>query len=134
MGQPVGLFNVLFKHFRERSRQGSGKGFAVATLNEWLDEFAAKHGEVRQVYVSAGSSWDRYNLDDWPEEAVGPCCREEAGDVLDISFDDGYGSPGCPAVTAWSDEWVFAVVTYDGSTGWFALPRNPTAFAVMPGG
>ena len=44
---------------------------------------------------------------------------------LDIEFDDGYGGAEGRPFTAWSDEWVYFPVVYDGSEWVGRVRRNP---------
>jgi len=44
---------------------------------------------------------------------------------LDTEFDDGYGSPEGVPFTAWSDDWVYFPVVYDGTEWVGTVPRNP---------
>jgi len=54
---------------------------------------------------------------------------------LDYNYDDGFGSPECHAVLVYTDKIVVGVSTYDGATGLFSVPRNPTDWTpIMPGG
>ena len=50
------------------------------------------------------------------------------GDEL-TKFSDSFGSQEGSAFTAWSDDWVYFPVTYDGAewVGW--VPRNPCPIA-----
>lgn len=61
---------------------------------------------------------------------------EEAMPKLDKEFDSGFGSVGCPAIYAYTPNWVIFVSQYDGSTSIKRIPRNPTANInpIMPGG
>lgn len=51
---------------------------------------------------------------------------KDAKKWLDYDFNDGFGLGDCHAVYVWTNERIFFVREYDGSTrlGW--LPRNPT--------
>lgn len=60
---------------------------------------------------------------------------EFAQDLLDYSYDDGYGAPDCHAITAWTAERVISVSEYDGSTCVTWVPRNPVEHEpLMSGG
>lgn len=50
----------------------------------------------------------------------------EARPFLDYEYDGGYGAPNCHAITAWTENSVIFVGTYDGSTWVTSVPRNPT--------
>jgi hypothetical protein len=96
----------------------------MTTFRKWLDAFAIRHGEPTAFLTSDESSWGDYGMEAWPTMPthVVPSLSDE---FLDHEFSDGYGSPGCPALYAWSDGFVFIVTTYDGSTSWSAVPRHP---------
>ena len=46
-------------------------------------------------------------------------------DVLDVEFDDGYGSPEGPNFLAWTDTRVIFPVCYDGAEWVGTAPRHP---------
>lgn len=59
----------------------------------------------------------------------------EAAPMLDYSYETGYGSPKCHAVTAWTKSYVLFVSQYDGATSVERVPRNPVNHKPnMPGG
>lgn len=60
--------------------------------------------------------------------------------LLDLKFDDGYGSPECPRFIAEDEKYLYFPYQYDGSTGivtvhkyirYYLNPQNPTPY---PGG
>jgi hypothetical protein len=54
---------------------------------------------------------------------------------LDYDYDDGYGSPSCDAIYAYTADRIVFVSTYDGSTCVRSIPRNPQPCEPeMPGG
>lgn len=56
-------------------------------------------------------------------ETIIACTISDEG--LDREFDDGYGgSEGAP-FTAWSENWVFFPICYDGAEWVGRAPRNP---------
>lgn len=61
---------------------------------------------------------------------------EEAKEYMQCwSFDGGYGSPDCYSVYVWTNQRVFFVSEYDGSTCLMNVPRNPIeCFPQMAGG
>ena len=109
----------------------------MPTLAKWLAEMS--DGETIEAVVLGSPSWE---ISIWDEDdfrhsmPLGKLLSvQEAAAWLDHEFDDGYGSPGCPAVTAWTASWVISVSQYDGSTSPFRLPRNVVAhMPEMPGG
>jgi len=51
------------------------------------------------------------------------------------SFDGGFGAPECYATYIWTNQRVFWVTQYDGSTRLDSAPRNPIdCMPYMPGG
>lgn len=50
--------------------------------------------------------------------------------MLDYEFHQGFGSPGCDAIYAWTKNKVAVAGEYDGSAGVEAIPRNPAPGAV----
>lgn len=47
------------------------------------------------------------------------------GPWLNIEFDDGYGAQECPNIYVYTDNFVYYVHEYDGSTCLRKVPRNP---------
>jgi hypothetical protein len=60
------------------------------------------------------------NSDRGPVIAYAP---DEA--AFDVEFDGGYGGPEGPEVLAWTDQWVYFPVCYDGAEWIGSAPRNP---------
>lgn len=59
----------------------------------------------------------------------------EARPLLDVPVDRSFADPDAPAVHAWTDTQVLAVMEYDDLTWVQALPRHPVAGTpAMPGG
>lgn len=110
----------------------------MANLVDWIEELAA--GEPIEAVVIGGMGWgsdynsegiEQYN--DQPKSKV--LTWHEARPLLDYTFDSGYGAPGCNAIYAWTPTKVIGISQYDGSTGPFWIPRNPTdCEPIMPGG
>lgn len=46
--------------------------------------------------------------------------------VLDVEFDDGYGTSEGPEVLIWTETRVYFPVVYDGAEWLGSAPRNPT--------
>ena len=44
---------------------------------------------------------------------------------LDLEFNDGFGGQEGVPFTAWSDNWVYFPIQYDGSEWVGSAPRNP---------
>lgn len=93
------------------------------TLREWLDEFAAQHGQVEAIVIGDPPDYRR----EWPTDVRlnVVISVDEAASILGVRFDDGFGGQECPSVWAWSESHVFLIGTYDGSTWWEAIPRSP---------
>ena len=51
---------------------------------------------------------------------------EEAKPFLNYIYSDGFGSMDCHDITAWSDDYVYYIHEYDGSTTVCRLPKRPT--------
>jgi hypothetical protein len=49
--------------------------------------------------------------------------------AFDTPFNDGYGTPEGPLFTAWSNQWVYFPVCYDGAEWVGCAPRNPCPIA-----
>lgn len=112
-------------------------------LNFKQDILAQAAGEPIQGIVIA--SPESYELQDGPDG--GPpygipldardrvLAWEDAAPLLDFHYDNGFGAPGCPAITAWTRNRVIFVSTYDGATSVTYVPRRPQRHRpTMPGG
>lgn len=109
----------------------------MTTLYQWLE--SETEGASIEAIVFGEMGWHGYN-----EEAFaipGPIPKgvlltlEQAMPWLNIEFDAGFGSPGCPAMYAWTSRRVYFVTQYDGATSLDWVPRDPTAtIPIMPGG
>lgn len=101
----------------------------MANLKQWILDEANGHPIIAVVIGEMG--WGNYgsagvpNYDQQPRGTV--LTWDEAAPLLDYNFDSGYGAPGCNAIYAWTDVAVIAISQYDGSTGPYSVPRNPTA-------
>lgn len=110
----------------------------MPTLKEWIECVA--DGEPVEAVVIGEMDWGRLrlfggvpNYDAQPRGQV--LSWDDALPWISYEFDDGYGAPGCNAITAWTPSWVIGVSQYDGSTSPFKVPRNPVAhMPKMPGG
>lgn len=109
---------------------------------------ASAEGEPIEAVVIGAFGWGGWSEDPddlaYGEESVPfiPWDRrgvvlpwEEARPLLDYQYDNGYGAPGCHAITAWTPSKVLFVTQYDGATGVDVMPRNPVDHRPeMPGG
>lgn len=109
----------------------------MANLKEWLIE--AANGEEIIAVVIGELGWGDYkkekvpNYDEQPKNKV--LSWQEAIKWIDYEFYSGHGSPRCNAITAWTKNWVFFIVQYDGATSLCSVPRNPIDHVPdMPGG
>lgn len=50
---------------------------------------------------------------------------EDVAELLDYTYDTGYGGVECHAITAWTPTRVLFVGCYDGSSWVQSVPRNP---------
>lgn len=108
-----------------------------ACLKDWLME--AANGEAIEAVVLGEMGWGDYGSAAVPNYALQPKGQvltwEQALPWISYEFNDGYGSPGCNAVNAWTKSRVIWVTQYDGSTSTSWAYRNPTALMPeMPGG
>lgn len=109
----------------------------MSNLVNWI--LSEAEGEPIEAVVIGQMGWGDYksenvpNYDQQPKNTV--LTWAEAEKWLNYEFDGGYGAPGCNAIYAWTASRVIAIYQYDGSTGPFSIPRNPTAEEPhMPGG
>lgn len=111
----------------------------MSNLKTWILD--AADGDPVESVVIGNMGWSDYKLEYLPESAqdsnnwhkVLPWSQAEK--LVDYEFDSGYGSPGCQAITAWTQNKVIFVSQYDGATGICSVPRNPTDHIPdMPGG
>ena len=82
------------------------------------------------VYLVLGKTWGGYTEKDYDLEGLpyGELIKwdDNVRRILSkIKFGSGYGAPECPAVIVWTYRYVYAIEEYDGSTGWFQIPRVP---------
>lgn len=108
-----------------------------SNLVEWIERQA--DGEPIEAVVIGQLGWGDFGSDKIPQYESQKrnvvLSWSEAKPMLDYGFHNGYGSPNCNAITAWSKSWVIAISQYDGSTSPFRLPRNPADHKPkMPGG
>lgn len=100
-----------------------------ATLREWFDSFQEAVGEPVEFVVLGESGWDGYAVD------VAMPWEEVPSEVLDRSFDCGFGGSASPNVCAWSESWVMFSDVYDGFETACWVPRSPMDHApIRPGG
>ncbi len=109
----------------------------MPTLYQWLE--AESEGASIEAVVFGEMGWHGYNEEPYTVPGLIPkgilLTLEQAMPWLSIKFDSGYGSPGCPAMYAWTAKHVYLIVQYDGTTSITSVPRDPTAtIPTMPGG
>jgi len=104
----------------------------MAKLIDWIREETDE--EVTAVIFGEVYAY-RYLEDKHPPAGV-VMTLEEAMPWLKKEFDDGYGSPECPPMAAYTENWIVSVYQYDGSTSSFTIRRNPIngIKPCMPGG
>lgn len=98
----------------------------MANLKQWILD--AANGEEILAVVIGDRGWIDSENSGMPKGKL--LTWQEAAPWLDYTFNDGFGCPNCHAVYAWTINYIVAIYQYDGSTGWYTIPRNPTA--VMP--
>lgn len=94
----------------------------MATLRQWFRDC-----EEIKVVVFHGNPSD-YGLDAWVKLPRGEkLTLADLGRLgwLELHFSSGFGSQGVPDFTAWSQNFVYCVHEYDGSTYLRTLDRNP---------
>jgi len=62
-------------------------------------------------------------LEDLPGEDIIHCTLSE--EELNTPFDSGFGGTEGKSFTAWSENWVFFPICYDGAEWVGRAPRNP---------
>jgi len=94
--------------------------------------------EKIEAVVIGEYGWGGYGSEDrqLPEQKQNIILSlEEASNMLDYTYDTGYGAPQCNAVYVWTTENILIVSQYDGSTSIHKIPRNPVECKPkMPGG
>lgn len=96
----------------------------MTTFAQDIEE--AARGEKIISIVIGEFGWGGYKSEGKPEWVKGMVLSwEEARPTLNYRYDDGYGTPECQAIYAWTENWVIAVSNYDGSTHVYSIPRNP---------
>ena len=110
----------------------------MATLCGWITD-AAGDEPIEGVVIGAmgwGGDYGSEGIPDYdliPKDAL--LSWDEAQKYLRYEFSDGFGAPGCNAITVWTATKVMAISQYDGSTSLFWLPRHPINHTPeMPGG
>ena len=110
------------------SKEKKQEGGKMANLVKWIEN--AADGEEIIGVVIGDFGWGGFLEERCPKlipkEKRGVVLPwDEAKELLDYEFDDGYGAPGCHAIYAWTKNKVIFVGTYDGSTWIESVPRNP---------
>jgi len=95
-------------------------------LKDWINH-ARKDEEVEAIVIGE-NPWTDEKIA-IPEDKIGILLTwAEAEPMLDYEFDRGFGSAGCHPVTVWTKSKIICISEYDGSTGIFTVPRNPTEY------
>lgn len=96
----------------------------MANLVEWFEQLAGE--ETIEAAVIGDDHYVKMEFETL--EHVGKLLTwAQARPLLDKDFDNGYGTPRCPPVIAWTATQILSVWEYDGATGPQSLPRNPVA-------
>jgi hypothetical protein len=93
-------------------------------------------GQTVRFVVIGDMGWSGYREDSKPEVKKNVVQTwAEARESLNYDYDTGFGAPDCHAIAAYTENYVIMCYQYDGATGLFSVPRNPTAETPeMPGG
>lgn len=102
-------------------------------MNNFKDDILeAANGEEIIGIVIGDIGWGRgYSPEDKPEykHIINKVITwDEALPILNYEYDDGFGSPDCHAITAWTANKVIFVSEYDGATEVVWIPRNPIEY------
>lgn len=92
------------------------------TIRMWFESAPEKPS----VFFMPETEKDSYGLEDWVNLPHGTWNFSDVPDsVLDQEFYSGYGTQQVPSFLAWSENYVYYVHEYDGSTGLLWVPRHP---------
>ena len=109
----------------------------MANLKAWV--LGEAGGEPVEAVVIGRAGWQ---FDDFPKPPNHHPSKlntvlkwKEAAPLLDYEFHDGFGAPGCQAITVWTASKVIFVSQWDGATSIESVPRHPCDHEpTMPGG
>lgn len=94
------------------------------TLENWILE--ESDGEPIECVVIGENGWLSNEIANYKDQERGKKLSwDEARKYLQYEFDDGFGSPNCNSIYAWTKNKVIFVSEYDGSTSICSVPRNP---------
>lgn len=100
--------------------------------NFWKDILMAAGDEPIEAVVIGDAPWSR----SWQggdarnkiEQKIGVVLTaDEARPMLDYEYDEGFGGVDCNPIHAYTPNRILVVHEYDGSTGVYSVPRNPSA-------
>lgn len=77
------------------------------------------------------TSWKKMFESGWPDETLTALVIKGGDEAWSREFDSGYGSTQGAEFTAWSDEWVYFPICYDGREWIGRAPRNPGGEAMV---
>lgn len=98
---------------------------ATTTFAADIEKAANEAGEAIISCVIGDLGWGKDDKHAPAHEE--PLPWADARPLLDYEYSDGFGGEDCNPIFAWSENWVFAVHQYDGSTSVVRIPRNPVA-------
>lgn len=105
-----------------------------ANVKDWLLEAEKEIGETILSMVVGPHDQAGWNAAPLPDENV-LISREAGLAKVNAVFDDGYGGHDTWPLWAWTENWLFFISCYDGSTKLCHIPRHPTAGKpYFPGG
>ena len=94
----------------------------TATIRKWSESAPEKPS----VFFMPETEKYDYGLEVWANLPHGTWNFSDVPkSILDQEFYSGYGSQGVPSFNAWSENYVYYVHEYDGSTSLYWVPRNP---------
>lgn len=94
----------------------------LVTLREW---FKGLDGPIVAARFFPYDSW-RTDQKIWPNELSGRLLEpQEIEPFLDVLFNPGFGTQGCPDFYVWTKDSVYYVHEYDGSVSLCKCPRDP---------
>lgn len=96
----------------------------MANIKNWLLEAELESGEVIEAIVVGKHDGSPWRAPANPEENV-VLDRAAGLEKLDQEYNNGFGSPCCYPMYAWTPTRVYLIHEYDGSTGPVWVPRSP---------
>jgi len=86
---------------------------------------AACGQKIEKIIVGGNDGWDHKFKQIPPEITNKLLDWSDIEKHLNFEYDNGFGTEGCPPMTAWTKDFVLFVCCYDGSTWIARISRNP---------